>query len=86
MTFTERIANCQLDLSVLKEYERREKEFMQRAADLEKVTLERDDAKKQAEELRSSRLREFMAGFGVISMKLKEMYQVRPFILRLEDC
>lgn len=49
---------------------------MQRAADLEAVTQERDAAKQGADDLRNQRLREFMAGFGIISMKLKEMYQV----------
>ncbi|SCV71157.1 BQ2448_2745 [Microbotryum intermedium] len=72
----ERISRSTLDLSVLKEYARREKEFMQRAADLEAVTKERDAAKQLADDLRSQRLREFMGGFGIISMKLKEMYQM----------
>lgn len=76
MNVTERIANTNLDLSVLKEYARREREFMQRAADLEAVTKERDGAKQAADDLRNQRLREFMSGFGIISMKLKEMYQV----------
>lgn len=61
---------------MLKEYARREKEFMQRAADLDLVTKERDAAKQLADDLRNQRLKEFMEGFGIISMKLKEMYQV----------
>ena len=60
----------------MKEYARREKEFMQRAADLDVVTKQRDGAKQQADELRAKRLRGFMEGFGIISMKLKEMYQM----------
>jgi len=72
----ERVAKTNLDLSVLKEYARREKEFMQRAADLDAVTKQRDSAKHLADELRAKRLREFMEGFGIISMKLKEMYQM----------
>lgn len=51
---------------------------MQRAADLEAVTKERDTAKQLADDLRNQRLKEFMEGFGIISMKLKEMYQVCP--------
>ena len=43
---TERIGNMSLDLAVLKEYARREREFMERAADLDVVTKERDTAKK----------------------------------------
>ena len=66
-----------LDLAVLKEYARREREFMERAADLDIVTKERDAAKKLYDDLRNQRLKEFMEGFGIISMKLKEMYQVR---------
>lgn len=61
----------------MKEYARREKEFLERAADLDAVNTERDSAKKFYDDLRSQRLREFMEGFGIISMKLKEMYQVR---------
>ena len=75
---TERIGNMSLDLAVLKEYARREREFMERAADLDVVTKERDTAKKMYDDLRNQRLKEFMEGFGIISMKLKEMYQVRP--------
>jgi structural maintenance of chromosome 4 len=74
---TERIGKMHLDLAVLKEYARREREFMERAADLDLVTKERDGAKRQSDDLRNQRLREFMEGFGIISMKLKEMYQVR---------
>lgn len=49
---------------------------MQRAADLDAVTKQRDEAKQLADDLRGKRLREFMEGFGIISMKLKEMYQM----------
>lgn len=74
---TERIGKMKDDTEVIKEYRRREQEFMERAADLEIVTKERDAAKRQFDDLRNQRLREFMEGFGIISMKLKEMYQVR---------
>lgn len=53
---------------------------MQRALDLDMVTKERDAAKALADGLRGQRLKEFMEGFGIISMKLKEMYQVRFFV------
>lgn len=43
---------------------------------MEAVTLERDNAKKQYDDLRKTRLEEFMVGFSAISSKLKEMYQV----------
>ena len=65
-------------MNILKEYRKREEEFLKRAQDLEAVTAERDKYKKIYDELRKSRLDEFMSGFNIISSKLKEMYQVRP--------
>lgn len=76
MLHAETIAKAKPNLAVLKEYRRREKEFLERAQDLEKITQARDAAKKQCDDMRKQRLDEFMAGFNVISMKLKEMYQV----------
>jgi structural maintenance of chromosome 4 len=60
----------------LKEYRKRQEEFNSRARDLEKVTERRDAAKRHHDDLAKRRLEEFMAGFGSISLKLKEMYQV----------
>lgn len=64
-------------MQVLKEYRKREKEFLARAHDLEQVTNLRDECKRKYDSLRKSRLDEFMAGFNLISAKLKEMYQAR---------
>lgn len=44
--------------------------------DLDKVTDERNDARKKHEDLRRQRLEMFMHGFGQITLKLKEMYQM----------
>lgn len=63
-------------MGALKEYRKREAEFLDRAQDLEKVTARRDAHKKKYDELRKARLDEFMSGFNIISSKLKEMYQV----------
>lgn len=76
-SFAERVAKAKPNLSVLQEYRRREAEFLDRAKDLERVTDMREAQKRQLEDLRKSRLDEFMSGFNVISSKLKEMYQVR---------
>ena len=73
---TERLQHAKVDMNVLKEYRKREKEFLARAQDLEQVTNLRDGAKKKYDDLRKSRLDEFMSGFNTISSKLKEMYQV----------
>ncbi|KAF8982402.1 hypothetical protein BDQ17DRAFT_1437885 [Cyathus striatus] len=72
----EKIKNAKPDLTVLKEYKRREEEFMNRAKDLENTTNERDAKKAKYDGLRKQRLDEFMAGFNLISLKLKEMYQM----------
>lgn len=79
----ERLKNARPNMNILKEYRKREEEFLKRAQDLDAVTAERDKHKKLYDELRKSRLDEFMSGFNVISAKLKEMYQVRG-ILRVE--
>ncbi len=69
--------NAKPDLSVLKDYRKREEEFLKRAAELDEITKQRDEKKAQYDALTNNRLNEFMAGFNAISTKLKEMYQVR---------
>ncbi|EJU02564.1 RecF/RecN/SMC protein [Dacryopinax primogenitus] len=64
------------NMSVLAEYRKREANFLERAQDLERVTALRDAEKRRHDELRKTRLEEFMAGFSVITSKLKEMYQM----------
>ena len=54
---------------------------MKRARDLEETTAARDAQKQLYDGLRKERLDKFMAGFSSISLKLKEMYQVRAVIL-----
>ena len=53
-------------------------EFLRRAKDVDETTKARDGQKQKYDSLRKQRLDEFMAGFNMISMKLKEMYQVGP--------
>ncbi|KAF9584936.1 Structural maintenance of chromosomes protein 4 [Lunasporangiospora selenospora] len=64
------------NLSVLEEYKKREEEYLARAKDLEEITERREEAKKAFDELRKRRLDEFMEGFQIISLRLKEMYQM----------
>ena len=45
-------------------------------AELEAITIQRNAARKEYETLRGQRLDMFMGGFGVITLKLKEMYQM----------
>ena len=65
-----------VDLAVLAEYRRRVEEHASRTADLAEVVAQRDAAKKRCDELRRLRLEGFMEGFSIISLRLKEMYQM----------
>lgn len=49
---------------------------MQRVAELDDITTHRDNFKRSCEDLRKQRLNEFMAGFNIITNKLKENYQM----------
>eukprot|EP00889_Picochlorum_renovo_P003369 jgi/Picre1/30399/NNA_005763.t1 len=53
-----------------------DEECAQRAAELEAATADRDKTRNSYDELRKKRLEEFLAGFNIISLKLKEMYQM----------
>ena len=68
--------NVQVELGVLTEYRRRVEEHAARSADLAEAVSARDSAKKRCDELRRLRLEGFMEGFSIISLRLKEMYQM----------
>ncbi|KAK1147400.1 Structural maintenance of chromosomes protein 4 [Aspergillus melleus] len=72
----EKSQNASVDLSVIDEYRRRTAEHQARSADLATALTTRDSAKARLDGLRSSRLNGFMEGFGIISLRLKEMYQM----------
>ncbi|KAL4872364.1 hypothetical protein BDV12DRAFT_142631 [Aspergillus spectabilis] len=72
----EKTQNSSIDLSVIEEYRRRAAEHESRSADLATSLAGRDGAKSRLDGLRSARLNGFMEGFGVISLRLKEMYQM----------
>ncbi|QRW09296.1 structural maintenance of chromosomes protein [Ceratobasidium sp. AG-Ba] len=72
----DKMGNMKPNLDVIQEYRKREAEYLARAGEFEMVTKQRDDQKAKYEELRKRRLDEFMAGFNIISSKLKEMYQM----------
>ncbi|GLU22194.1 hypothetical protein SLE2022_382860 [Rubroshorea leprosula] len=64
------------NLDSISEYRRKVSLYNERVEDLNMVTQQRDDIKRQYDEWRKKRLDEFMAGFNAISLKLKEMYQM----------
>ena len=72
----EKSQSASIDLSVLDEYRRRVEEHQARSSDLQTAVASRDAAKKRCDDLRKLRLEGFMEGFSLISLRLKEMYQM----------
>ncbi|KAJ9145373.1 Structural maintenance of chromosomes protein [Pleurostoma richardsiae] len=72
----EKTQNVNVDLGVLAEYRRRVEEHAARSSDLASAVAQRDAAKKRCDDLRRMRLEGFMEGFSIISLRLKEMYQM----------
>jgi structural maintenance of chromosome 4 len=64
------------NMGAITEYRKKEADYLSRIAELDQVTEERNEARKEHEELRRLRLEMFMEGFGAITLKLKEMYQM----------
>lgn len=64
------------NMAAIEEYRRKDRDYLRRVAELDAITTARDAARRQWEGLRKRRLEEFMAGFTVISLRLKEMYQM----------
>ena len=65
-----------LFLLLAEEFKRKEAVYLERVAELDDITQKRDRARKRHDDLRKTRLNEFMEGFGIITGKLKEMYQM----------
>lgn len=72
----EKTQNVNVELGVLAEYRRRVEEHNARSSDLQTAVTSRDIAKKRCDDLRRLRLEGFMTGFSLISLRLKEMYQM----------
>ncbi|KAI9894177.1 MAG: hypothetical protein M1814_004031 [Vezdaea aestivalis] len=72
----EKTEKINVDLDVLSEYRRRVEEHASRSQDLNGAVAARDTAKKRCDDLRRLRLEGFMEGFSMISLRLKEMYQM----------
>lgn len=71
-----KIKDINIDLSVLAEYRRRVEEYTARNNDLQVAVGNRDAVRRRLDDLRKRRLDEFMEGFNIISLRLKEMYQM----------
>ncbi|XP_059803139.1 structural maintenance of chromosomes protein 4 [Hypanus sabinus] len=64
------------NLGSIAEYKKKEELYLRRVAELDEITNERDKFRRAFEDLRKQRLNEFMAGFNMITNKLKENYQM----------
>jgi len=70
------LQNLKPDLKTIQEFRERCVEHKAKLEDYELAHQQREDARRKLDTLRQQRLNEFMEGFAVISMKLKEMYQM----------
>ena len=57
-------------------YRKQESDYLSTVGELDIVTTQRNDSWREHEELRRNRLEKVMHGFGQITLKLKEMYQM----------
>ncbi|GMH53692.1 hypothetical protein TrST_g10176 [Triparma strigata] len=64
------------NMSAIAEYRRKEADYLEKVKELDEITDKRNEARKAWDELRRLRLEKFMEGFGQITLKLKEMYQM----------
>ncbi|KFU88168.1 Structural maintenance of chromosomes protein 4 [Chaetura pelagica] len=64
------------NLGAIAEYKKKEELYLKRVGELDEITNMRDNFRQAFEDLRKQRLNEFMAGFNVITNKLKENYQM----------
>ena len=65
-----------VNMTAIAEYHAKQREYLERFGELEASTESRDLARAEFEDLRRRRLDDFMDGFGQITLKLKEMYQM----------
>merc|ERR1719329_326296 len=70
------VKNMKPNLTSIQEYRRAATEHKEKLSEYDEVNDQREDARRTLEELRRARHDEFMSGFAIISMKLKEMYQM----------
>ncbi|XP_022062850.1 structural maintenance of chromosomes protein 4 isoform X1 [Acanthochromis polyacanthus] len=76
ITLETKCAQMKPNLGAIAEYKKKEELYLQRVAQLDEITTERDKFKRGYEDLRKQRLNEFMTGFNMITNKLKENYQM----------
>jgi structural maintenance of chromosome 4 len=70
------LKNMKPNLQSIQEFRRADAEHREKLGEYDEVNNKREDMRRKVEDLRRARHDEFMTGFSVISMKLKEMYQM----------
>ncbi|XP_064620536.1 structural maintenance of chromosomes protein 4-like [Lineus longissimus] len=71
-----RLQNMKPNMTAIAEYKKKNDTYLKRVHELDQITDLRDQQRRNFENLRKRRLDEFMTGFGIITNKLKEMYQM----------
>ncbi|KAK2954663.1 putative Structural maintenance of chromosomes protein 4 [Blattamonas nauphoetae] len=73
---TQALASIQVDFGAIIRFKEKERELDEKMAKVNETREQHRLAKDKCDELKGKRFQEFMAGFGVISLRLKEMYQM----------
>jgi structural maintenance of chromosome 4 len=76
LILNQNLQNLKPDLKSIQEFREKCIEHKAKLEDYEVAHHQREEARRKLDALRQQRLNEFMEGFAVISMKLKEMYQM----------
>eukprot|EP00092_Neocalanus_flemingeri_P022265 GFUD01024145.1.p1 GENE.GFUD01024145.1~~GFUD01024145.1.p1 ORF type:complete len:1283 (-),score=468.97 GFUD01024145.1:142-3990(-) len=72
----EKLAASKPNMAAIADFKKKEEVYLERVAELDKMTAARDEQRKHHDDLRKQRLNDFMEGFAIITGKLKEMYQM----------
>lgn len=72
----EALARLAPNMAAIADFQTKEREWLSRLGEFDATCAARDAARAELDTLKRARLEEFMAGFNVISLKLKEMYQM----------
>ncbi|XP_063698860.1 structural maintenance of chromosomes protein 4 [Culicoides brevitarsis] len=72
----EQLSKSKPNFSVIDEFNSKRGTYLDRVRDLEDVTAKRNEMRQTYDDVRKLRFSEFMAGFNIITKKLKEMYRM----------
>lgn len=72
----QKLAGMKPNMAAIAAFHKKEAQYLERVAELDEVTSQRDTQRRHYDDLRKQRFNEFTDGFLIISSKLKEMYQM----------